>query len=290
MGNTSMTDRNQKKTTSELPPAAWRLITSSPTPGPWNMAVDEAILEATSAGQVPPTLRLFAWEPACISLGYAQDFADVDHAKLNANGWDIVRRPTGGRAILHTDELTYSVTGPDREPRLAGDILTSYQRLSSAILAALQDLGLAVKAQPQDNFAQGQKEQPVCFEIPSSYEITIGGKKLVGSAQARKKGGVLQHGTLPLYGDLSRITQVLVFECEAQRARAAERLLERASTVESVLGHPVSWEAAAEAFTKAFSRTLNLTLEPGELTPGELARAEELEEIKYRNLDWLKNR
>jgi lipoate-protein ligase A len=159
-----------------------------------------------------------------------------------------------------------------------------------AILKALESLELAVQAQPKELAQKGPMTEPVCFEIPSTYEITFNGKKLVGSAQARKKGGVLQHGTLPLYGDLTRITEVLTFEDEESRARAAERLLARASTVETALGHRVSWEQATEAFETGFSRTLNITFEPGELTSEEVERAKELEETKYNNLEWIENR
>lgn len=275
---------------SDLKTATWRLIKSAPAKGAWNMAVDEAILESAGAGLALPTLRLYAWEPACISLGYAQDFSEIDLEILRAKGWDIVRRTTGGRAILHTDELTYSVTAPETEPRLAGGILASYQRLSSAILTALETMELAVQAMPRELVEKGPQTQPVCFEIPSNYEITINGKKLVGSAQARKKGGVLQHGTLPLSGDLRRITEVLKFENQAARTRAGERLLGRASTVETALGRAVSWAQAAEAFETGFAATLNLKLEPGKLTDRELSRAEELAEIKYGKLDWTENR
>ena len=90
----------------------WRLIIDSPAHGAWNMAVDEAILEQTGRGESPPTLRLYDWQPACLSLGYAQPFADVDVDRLKERGWELVRRPTGGRAILHVDELTYSVSAP----------------------------------------------------------------------------------------------------------------------------------------------------------------------------------
>ncbi len=252
------------------------------------MAVDEALLESTGRGDAPPTLRLYDWQPACLSLGYAQSIRDVDFEGLAAHGWEAVRRPTGGRAILHVDELTYSVTGPVSEPRLAGDIVTSYQRLSGAILKALEMLGLAVNALPQAKASNGAAAEPVCFEVPSHYEITFGGRKLVGSAQARRKEGVLQHGTLPLTGDLTRITRALAFESEAARQQAAARLLERATTVESALGKTVSWGAAADAFQQAFAETLNLTLEAGELTAAERARAEELLATKYSQLDYQK--
>jgi lipoate-protein ligase A len=122
--------------------------------------------------------------------------------------------------------------------------------------------------------------------VPSNYEITIHAKKLVGSAQARRKQGVLQHGSLPLYGDLTRITQALVFPDAASRALAAERLLARATTAEAVLGQPLAWETAADAFEKAFGLTLNLDLQPGELTPREQAEAAELQESKYAHSQW----
>jgi len=250
------------------------------------MAVDEAVLETAGRGQVPPTLRLYAWEPACLSLGYAQPASDVDLARLRARGWDLVRRPTGGRAVLHTDELTYSMAGPLDEPRLAGTVLESYNRLARALTEALQLLGLEVEIQEHVEKAKRAVPNPVCFEMPSTYEITVGGKKLVGSAQARRREGVLQHGSLPLTGDLGRILQVLAFRDEASRSRAAARLLERATTVETALGRPVSWEQAAAACARAFRSVLGLKLQQGDLTSSERSRAEELERNKYAHPDW----
>jgi lipoate-protein ligase A len=263
----------------------WRLILSPPGTGAWNMAVDEAILESAGQNLVPPTLRLFSWEPACLSLGYAQPLSDVDLPALTARGWHLVRRPTGGRAILHTDELTYSVAGPPSDPRLAGSILESYRCLSAALLSALHRLGIPAESQaasPSNLAANG----PVCFEVPSNYEITVTGKKLVGSAQARRKQGVLQHGSLPLCGDLTRINQVLVFPDEPSRKTSAKRLLARATTVEAVLGVVLSWDEAARAFIAGFQETLNLVLLPGELTADEKTRAEELVRRKYAHPDW----
>ena len=263
----------------------WRLITTPPARGAWNMAVDESILEHATRGDVLPTLRLFAWEPACLSLGHAQPFADVDTTRLGSRGWDVVRRMTGGRAILHTDELTYSVTGPAHEPRLVGSILESYNRLAQALLAAVHDLGLPVEMKEGKADSSGQVN-PVCFEVPSTYEITVNGKKLIGSAQARRKDGVLQHGSLPLTGDLTRIVQALVFTDEAARERAGQRLLERATTVESVLGHAVDWETAVQAFVRAFEAQLGLSFERGKLSESELVRAEELVNEKYAHPSW----
>jgi lipoate-protein ligase A len=266
--------------------SSWRLLKTPPTNGSWNMAVDEALLEAVGQDNSPPTLRLFAWEPPCLSIGYAQSIHVVDEGRLRSNGWDLVRRSTGGGAILHTDELTYSVMGSTNEPRLSGDIITSYQRLSTAILLALKNLGLPAESRPMMKSTQDTPTDPVCFEIPSHYEITVGGKKLVGSAQARKKNAVLQHGTLPLRGDLTRITQALVYPDAGARVKAAHRLLSRATTVESVMGKTVSWEKVAQAFTNAFSQALNIDLFPEELTQKERVRAEELIGEKFGNEEW----
>jgi lipoate-protein ligase A len=266
----------------------WRLLITPPSRGPWNMAVDEAILEAAVLGESPPTLRLYAWEPACLSLGYSQPYRDVDLPGLEAQGWDLVRRPTGGRAILHTDEITYAVIGPASEPRLSGSVLESYRRLSEALLAALHRLEIPAEARAQPQIIGNSDEKgPVCFEVPSNYEITVGGKKLIGSAQARRRDGVLQHGSLPLFGDLGRITSALVFPTSQDRAAAAERLYNRATTVENVLGASIPWDSAAQAFVESFQEVLNLEFgQTPSLTPAESARAAELVRAKYGHPSW----
>jgi lipoyl(octanoyl) transferase len=265
----------------------WRLLITPPAHGAWNMAVDESILETMGNGAVLPTLRLYAWEPACLSLGYAQPLADVDLPRLHAHGWEMVRRPTGGRAVLHTDELTYSVIAPLNEPRVAGTVLESYRRLAQALVQALNLLSLPVQVNENSSVPHAKVANPVCFEVPSSYEITVDGKKLVGSAQARRKEGVLQHGSLPLYGDLTRIIQVLSFPDEASRTHAAARLLSRATTVETALRRKVAWNEAAAAYITAFKSVLDLDLQPGDLTIGEIKRSEELERVKYRHSSFL---
>ena len=263
----------------------WRLLLTPPARGAWNMAVDESILEHIGDGESLPTLRLYAWEPACLSLGHAQPVSDVDGDRLKARGWEVVRRPTGGRAILHTDELTYSVIAPSDEPTVSGTVLESYNRLAQALLLAVKHMDLSVEM--KEGKADGNSTpNPICFEVPSTYEITVDGKKLIGSAQARKKEGVLQHGSLPLTGDLTRICQVLVFQDEAARQDASKRLLTRAVTVESALGRVVNWEIAAQSFIRAFQEQLGLNLERGELSESESKRADELVKEKYDHPSW----
>lgn len=266
----------------------WRLLRTPPAQGAWNMAVDETILEFAGRGDVPPTLRLYAWSPACLSLGYAQPIKDVDLDRLQDRGWEIVRRPTGGRAILHTEELTYSVCGQHSEPHLSGSVLESYQRLSLALLEALRLMGINADSTEKSSLQDSNAEDnPVCFEIPSNYEITVVGKKLIGSAQARRKSSVLQHGSLPLSGDLTRILQVLNYPDEIQRRKAGERLLSHATTIEAVLGYRGDWWIASQAFRAAFRSVLKLNLQPMGLIAAEGRRALELFREKYNNPEWI---
>jgi lipoate-protein ligase A len=254
------------------------------------MAVDEAIVRAVTAGLVPATLRLYAWEPPCLSIGRGQAGDEVDREACSRDGLHIVRRPTGGRAILHTDELTYSVVAPVNEPRLAGDIVTSYRRLSRALLIALRHLGADVESRPKEH-ASSHPVHPskgsdvtnaVCFEVPSHYELTTtDGRKLVGSAQMRTQHAILQHGTLPLRGDIARVCRYLVDAPDPVRVRA------RASTLESALSRPVPWKEAADALVEGFSLALNLELTRSELTSNERLWVTDLRAEKHVNDAWV---
>lgn len=265
----------------------WRLLITPDCDGAYNMALDQAILEQVGANNSPPTLRFFSWQPACLSLGQAQHASDADLARIQANGWGIVRRPTGGRAILHTDEITYSVALPRTHPVVQGDVVTSYRRLSEALLNALERLGLAAQADKRlEKVPEGAKG-PVCFEVPSDYEITADGHKLIGSAQVRKHGGVLQHGSLPLYGDISRICDALAFPSDAVRERIKSRVGKRATTLERVLGRVVTWDEASDALAAAFVETFDLALgDPAMPTPAEHERALELVDTVYATDAW----
>jgi lipoate-protein ligase A len=251
------------------------------------MAVDESLLVSIGKGGSRPVLRLYAWQPACLSLGYAQLAKDIDKTLLASHQYEFVRRPTGGKAILHTDELTYAVIAPEEEPRLAGGVLESYLHLSQALLLALHLLGIEAQSKSSSTEPIPQNgRNPVCFEVPSQHEITFAGKKLIGSAQARKKEGVLQHGSLPLYGDLSRIIQVLAFHDENQRVAASQRLLQRATTVQECLGRKISWQTASQAFVAGFRQQLNMTFDISSLTNEEHARASDLVACKYGSPTW----
>ena len=244
-------------------------------------------MTAVSEGESPPTLRLYAWAPPCLSLGYNQAWADsVDLDRVAASGWDIVRRPTGGRAILHTDELTYSITMPTDHPLVHGGITESYRRISQGLKAALKRLGLDPKAESHADRAKSTN--PVCFEVPSDYEITTpDGRKLMGSAQTRRRGVVLQHGSLPLTGDVARICDALRYPDEVTREQAKAGVRSRAATLaDAVNGESIPWQTAANAVAYGSAEAFGFSFELSSLTPEETARVDNLIETVYSNPDW----
>lgn len=266
------------------PPAAWRLLLDGERDGPGNMAIDEAILEAVIRGDSPPTLRFYGWSPPCLSLGRNQPLAHADLAACRAAGVDVVRRPSGGQAVLHAGELTYSVALLQTDPRSAGGVLEGYRRLSEGLLAGLRQLGIEALQALDARQADGPPS-PICFDRPSPYEITYAGRKLIGSAQWRRGGGVLQHGSLPLGGDLTCIVDLVVLG-DRDPLQARKRLAGRIISLEEACGRPVSPAAAAAALARGLSEKLNLALAPAHLGAEEQARATELR-ARYASDQWL---
>ncbi len=272
----------------------WRLIIEeSPRSGAANMAVDEAIAEAAAAGTVPPTLRFYRWHLPTVSLGRHQKLADVDEVQIAARGYDLVRRTTGGRAILHSDELTYSVGGPIEEPHMAGGVMDAYLRFSNGLLSGLEALGLVAETASGRTRA-ARDLSAACFEAPSAYEITAGGLKLMGSAQSRRKGYVLQHGSLPLWGDITRLVDVLALPCP-DKVSLRQQLLSKAITLADALDVPpdserLDFPRVAAAMANGFASALDLVLEPGALTAAELRRSAELIRTRYADPAWTRQR
>jgi lipoate-protein ligase A len=156
------------------------------------MAVDESLMESVREGG-PPVLRFYDWEPACLSIGYFQAIAAVNSRECCRRGIDIVRRPTGGNAILHQGCLTYSVVLPVSSPLVDGGIVPSYRRLSRPFQEALLEFGAPVVPAPASVRPEAGFD---CVAAPGPYEITLAGRKIFGSAQTRRRGVVLQHGSL----------------------------------------------------------------------------------------------
>jgi lipoate-protein ligase A len=275
-------------------PATWRLIIEpEPRSGAANMALDQAIALACAAGESPPTLRFYRWQPPTVSLGRHQALAEIDLQAVAAHGYEVVRRSTGGRAILHTGELTYSVAAPADEARVKGGVMDAYLRLSNALVAGLRNLGLeADKA--AGTMRTGPDVSAACFEVPSAYEITTGGRKLIGSAQSRRARYVLQHGSLPLTGDITRLIEVLTLSPE-QAIELRRQLAARACTLAHALGvgddaPAVQFEYVAQALVQGFATTLNLTFKPGQATPAEVREAARLIRVQYADAEWTQGR
>jgi lipoate-protein ligase A len=268
-----------------VPDTHWRLLRHHAATGAENMAVDEAIAQAVGAGQAPPTLRFYAWAPPCLSLGRNQPASQIDAGRCAALGYHIVRRPTGGRAILHTDELTYSLIAAPDHPLMAGMVMESYLRISHGLVAGLRRLGIPAEEAPGANRA-GPDVSAACFEAPSAYEIVAGGRKVLGSAQYRRAHSVLQHGSLPLTGDLARVVECLAFADEAERAALRASLRRHAATAEELAGRPISYAEALEALIAGMVGALDLALIPGELSAEEAAAAAALMSTKYVGAAW----
>jgi len=272
------------------PATTWRLlIDAAPRSGAANMAVDQAIAEAAAAGESLPTVRFYRWQPPAVSLGRHQPLAEIDADAAAARGYEVVRRPTGGRAILHIDEFTYSVAAPESEPRMAGGVMDAYLRISNALTLGLQTLGVAADKAP-GSVRVGKDVSAACFEAPSAYEITAGPRKLMGSAQSRRAGYVLQHGSLPLVGDITRLIDVLALDADAADALRRD-LAARACTLAQALAvteeSPVlAYPQVAAAMRQGFERALNLQFTVGQLTPAELRRTAVLIREQFANPAW----
>lgn len=259
----------------------WRLLITPPQPGATNMAIDQAIADLYPQ-QKQPTLRVYRWNPPCLSIGYGQRIArDVDLQACRARGIDVVRRPTGGRAILHDQELTYALVAPVDDPHIAGaNVVQSYHAISEALCCGLRLLGITPELAPRPSATSAKSA--ACFDLPSDYEITIGGRKLVGSAQARRHGVLLQHGSLLLHADPETLGAVLRLPDDLRSNHLAARLI----ALDEALGEQPSFETVADAIARGLKASWSINLNPGDLTPAERERVARLVEEKFGNWAW----
>ncbi|MCX7643558.1 MAG: lipoate--protein ligase family protein, partial [Armatimonadetes bacterium] len=173
----------------------WRLVYSPALPGSWNMAIDEAMLLAHAAGLTPPTLRLYRWQPPAVSLGRLQPFGAINETACRQLGFDIVRRPSGGGAVLHQHEITYSVVVNGKLCPHGSSVLSTYQWLAEGLKAGLKRLGVDISS-PSTPCPTLPEIATFCFARMTSADLSISGRKLGGSAQARKRNFLLQHGSI----------------------------------------------------------------------------------------------
>ncbi len=264
----------------------WRVIADAPRGGAANMARDEAILDAVQDGRAPPTLRFFRWSPRCLSLGAFQRASDeVDESVCDREGVEIVRRPTGGRAILHHCELTYSLSAPVSVLGSGPSVLASYQRISTALIAGLRTLGVpAILAPRRSDPIRLPEHSPACFDAPSDYEILVGERKLIGSAQMRRGNHLLQHGSLLIRFAPDPLLALLRLDVVARR-RWREQMQAGVTDLEREVGS-IDLAALRGALIEGFARIFRTRFEPGALSPAEEQRAGQLEAEKYATRAW----
>jgi len=266
----------------------WRLLMTDPGSGARNMALDEAIFRARAEGLVPPTLRLYSWQPPAVSLGRFQELDDrIDLAAIRARGYGLVRRPTGGRAILHSDEITYSVVVRETDIRNGQALMTSYQEISRGIEAGLSLLGVQATMGGERGGNERREALPtICFAKAARCDLVAEGRKVVGSAQTRSRGTILQHGSIPLTLDLDDLLAVLPGRRAEDLETRREKLRRAACGVADVVGRAVTCGQVAAAIRLGFQGSLGVELVEGAVTPQEAAWAEELETTKYGTAKW----
>ena len=266
----------------------WRYLPYEVHTGAENMAIDEAILQTmANKEQSGPALRFYGWQPAALSLGYAQSYAkEVNEPALRKAGLDVVRRPTGGRAVLHQYELTYSIIAPVGDEHVAGSVIESYLTISQALLAGFQAVG--IPAQMAEG-GLGQGSSAACFDSPSWYELVVDGRKLVGSAQVRKDGILLQHGSIIFHFDVPLLFSLLRFPNEQVQTRLLKAFAKKACALDEVWTRPVSMPELELAICEGFRQVMQIELTVSQLTANERELADQLT-IKYGSNDWTKRR
>ncbi|MED3660748.1 biotin/lipoate A/B protein ligase family protein [Ureibacillus sp. FSL K6-8385] len=269
----------------------WYFINSGPCSPSYNMALDEALLEFHSKGEIPPVIRFYQWNPPTLSIGYFQRaHRDIDFQALKAQNIGFVRRPTGGRAVLHDSELTYSIIVTEQYPNLPESVTEAYRFLSEGLLKGFHHLGLdAYFSVPDTEEKQEILKKPksaVCFDAPSWYELVVEGKKVAGSAQTRQKGVVLQHGAILLDLDEDKLLSLFKFPSEEAKQKMREQLPERAVAINRLTDRRITIEECIEAFKKGFEEALQIELVPYELTEEQERLVKRLEEEKYANDEW----
>lgn len=277
----------------------WRFVHTGNRIPAENMAIDEAILTAHSEGKVPPTARFYGWKPATLSIGYFQKAEkEIHFDRVREENIGFVRRPTGGRAVLHDQELTYSLIVSEKHPGIPASVTEAYRVLSEGLLLGFRKLGLVAE---MVNLATEEEKQKytslgsaACFDSPSWYELVVEGRKVAGSAQVRNKGVVLQHGSILLELDADLLFSLLKFSNERIRERMKQSFLQKAVAINDImrsLGRKeVNLSDVELAFKEGVREGLQVELQDSGLTPYEEELAAKLVKEKYGTEEWNKRR
>ena len=255
------------------------------------MALDEALLDWHSEGSIPPIIRFYEWNPATLSIGYFQQAErDINLQAVKDQNLGFVRRPTGGRAVLHDQELTYSIIVSENYPDMPETVTEAYRVLSEGLLLGFRKLGLdAYFSVPETQESLADLKKPksaVCFDAPSWYELVVEGKKVAGSAQTRQKGVILQHGAILLELDEDLLLSLFRFATPEAEEKMRLKLPEKAVAMNRLASTPFTIEQCVKAFSDGFEEALDIDLVPYELTAGQLHYVKRLEQSKYLTDEW----
>jgi lipoate-protein ligase A len=268
----------------------WNFINTGSNDPFYNMALDEALLNFVSRGEIDPVIRFYTWNPATLSVGYFQRLTkEIDIDKVKEKGYGMVRRQTGGRGVLHDKELTYSVIVPESHPEMPSTITEAYRVISEGLLQGYKELGLdAYFAIPRSKEERDKLKQPrsaVCFDAPSWYELVVEGRKIAGSAQVRQKGVILQHGSLLQDVDVDDLFDMFIFKNERLKEKMKKAFLDKAVALNDISDKKITIAEMEVAFEKGFKKGLNVDFKPLTLTEAQQAEVNELIE-KYKSDDW----
>ena len=268
----------------------WRFLNTRFENAFFNMAADEAVLESVRDGASPPVFRAFGWRPPGLSFGYAQRVErEVDLDRCRAAGVTVVRRPTGGRAVLHWNELTYSVLCRGNDPAAGGGVMEAYRRISACLVAGLRLFGVEadlVRSDPPSIRPAGEPITSPCFSSAARHEVVIGGRKLIGSAQRRMGDMLLQHGSLITGPEHKRIVDLLRMPSEDLKSQFVRELDEGTTSLEEEMGRPVAFDDLAACLRRGFEETMGVPFVEQPLTAREQGRIEILVKEKYGTDAW----
>src|SRR5262245_50554921 len=268
----------------------WRLLDTGPADGFTNMAIDEAILEMHDPTGGLPTLRFYTWSPTALSLGYGQPIGpDFDLTQCTALGIDVVRRPTGGRAVLHDHEITYSLVLSGDDPRASSGVLAAYLTISQAMIRGLSYLGITAELLPlrRAKLLPSDRTSAVCFATPSSYEVAVRGRKIIGSAQRRAHGVIMQHGSIPLSLDRDKMRAVFgQSSLGCQTAQEEQEYYSRMISLQEAGGRVYSNSEVVAALMQGMAETWQINMLPGQLTAAERQLSAHLCTTKYHSEVW----
>lgn len=269
----------------------WNFINTGSKNPYYNMAMDEALLNFVSRGEIDPVIRFYTWNPATLSIGYFQRLQkEIDIDKVKEKGYGLVRRQTGGRGVLHDKELTYSVIVPESHPNMPSTVTEAYKIISQGLLEGFKNLGFETYfAIPRSKEERDKLKQPrssVCFDAPSWYELVVEGRKIAGSAQTRQKGVILQHGSILQDIDIDDLFDMFKFKNERLKAKMKENFVQKAVAINDISNQHITLNEMENAFEAGFKKGLNIDFKPLELTEKQLEEVQELED-KYRSVAWM---